>query len=171
MNTLETQHVVRELLVEADSLSRRLYEADDVVIAWRLAALRTTLQRIDRRLGSGYPGPGLTGELDVAYQRIVDIAATAGSDRLAHLMTNATRLRDQTHPSVPPTARPPTPPPEAPKDVAREAGAELAATVTGVSALAAAVSIPRLRRSPLAWGLAAGVLLVSVLWVAQRSRA
>jgi hypothetical protein len=174
MNTLEAQHVVRELLVEADALSRVLYAEHEEVLAWRLAALRATLQRIDRRLGSSHPGASLSGELDVAYQRIVDLAATTRSEKLRHLVTSAARLHEQPHPGRAPAEREPaaTPPWRSgtPRDVARRAGVELAATAVSVSALAVPALTPRLRRSALVWGIVAGALLISALWSAHRWR-
>jgi hypothetical protein len=160
MDNSETQQIVRELLVEADALSRAMYAEHNDTIAWRLAALRTTLQRIDRRLGGAEPSFGIVGELDMAYHRILDVAAMARSVKLSHLVANAARLRAQAHPDERPRVVQKAP--EVPALAARYGAREWVPAAVGLVALGVTLVARPLRRSALAWGIVAGLVGVSL---------
>jgi hypothetical protein len=161
MNTSETQQIVRELLVEADALSRVMYAEQKDTIAWRLAALRTTLQRIDRRLGGSEPGFAIVGELDVAYHRILDVAAMARSVKLTHLVANASRLRTQAHPDG--RHRLVRKALEAPTPAATYGVREMVPVAVSLVMLGVTLVARPLRRSALAWGIVAGVVALSLV--------
>jgi len=97
MESAELQHEVRELITQADHLSRVSYAANRERDAEVFAALRTTLMRIDRMLGVGPELPTLSGEVDVVYQRVRDVASRASGDArdaMSPLIATAQRLRD-----------------------------------------------------------------------------
>jgi hypothetical protein len=165
MRFVETQKVVRELLSEADRFSRVEHEGHEDSLAWRLAALRTTLQRLDRRLGGVPPRSGLLGEIDVVYQRILDVAAGARTHDLDHLVANAARLRTQAHlPELPVSLPVPedAPAPGTKRSARRHFGLALVPfAALGVASLILPLLVPGLRRSRAAWGLTMGAVLAS----------
>ncbi len=95
MRSIQAQELVRELITETDALSRVCYQANDTTGSGRLAALRSTLQRIERRLGGDAPMLALEGELDLVYQRVRDLSSRSGghSDELGRLLAHAASLR------------------------------------------------------------------------------
>jgi hypothetical protein len=90
------QELVRELIVETDHLSRTSHEANEHTLSGRLAALRTTLQHLERGMGGASPRFAVLGELDVVYQRIRDLAAFSENglehEELERLLDHAERL-------------------------------------------------------------------------------
>lgn len=70
---------VRELITETDSLSRQAHASHRDREAEVFASLRTSLVRLDRRLGAQVPlGRALlAGSLDVFYLRVRDVVARA----------------------------------------------------------------------------------------------
>jgi len=188
MQTFETQVVVRELITEADHLSRQFHQAADDTLAGRLAALRSTLQRLDRALGgalSRSARSALTGEIDVVYQRIVDIAARSREADLRALLETAARLRPPPLALVTRFPIPGAPAPRAAVDApaplvdvdARDtergsleriatsnARAAVAPILLGIAlgALLVPGIVPRLRRSAAGWGVAAGMALLAL---------
>jgi hypothetical protein len=110
MRTEEAQGLLRELITEADHLSRVSYKATHGERSWRFAALRTTLQRLERHVGQDFPRFTVVGEFDVLYQRIVDMASAGGpeeADDLDRMCAAAGRLRTQVLRTTP--SRNPTP--------------------------------------------------------------
>ena len=102
METSELQHEVREMISITDHLSRQAYSANRERDAEVFASLRTSLQRIDRWLGTDPVHPGVKGEVDVLYHRVRDASAReaphasiGGDDPLSigALVTAAERIR------------------------------------------------------------------------------
>jgi hypothetical protein len=106
----DTRTLLRELITEADHLSRVSYEAFRGVRSWRFSALRTTLQRLERRAGGEAPQLPARGELDLVYQRIVEMASACEPrerETIDHMRAAADRLRSK--PSRVTLASPPIP--------------------------------------------------------------
>ncbi|HEY2514729.1 MAG TPA: hypothetical protein VGI39_27880 [Polyangiaceae bacterium] len=87
MVTHDAQELVRELITGTDALSRAWYQAHDETGSGQLAALRSTLQRIERRLGRDAPTFAVEGELDLVYQRLRDLASRAEQHPEGHELT------------------------------------------------------------------------------------
>jgi hypothetical protein len=85
MRSSEAQGLVRQLITEADHLSRTSYAAAREERSWRFAALRSTLQRLERGLGQEPPRFALRGELDLVYQRVVAMASSGAPEEEAEL--------------------------------------------------------------------------------------
>jgi hypothetical protein len=97
MNPTAPQGIVRTLLVEADHLSRLAYADHEEILAARFAALRTELARVERRFGASPPRITTKGELDLLYQRVCDVAASAEGREpkplLEEMVSIASKLR------------------------------------------------------------------------------
>jgi hypothetical protein len=158
--SVEVHKNVRALITETDHMSRHAHAAHDEATSARFASLRSTLQRLDRWLGSGERRAGLAGEIDLVFQRVRDAAARATGEEaaeLAPLVAHAEALRART------------------RDVALErrwlesTPFRAASGVAGLALIATPFALGYWRRSPLAAALqiACGLGTLAAPWAAR----
>jgi len=162
MHPVETQELVRELITETDHLSRTWHAAEQHTQSGRLAALRSTLQRLERHMGGELP-LDIVRELDVVYQRIRAMASGIEDAQeradLEHLLAHAERLRPQDERPAFPLVRVIGPTRGLP---ARRLDVPSVALAAGAIALLVPLCVPRVRRSWGGWGVAAAVAASSM---------